>query len=48
MNEQVRNNQEVAPDDMGMAIMGFSMGTMAIGGIWFLVNFMWDLAKLLG
>ncbi len=48
MNEQLSRHQEGEVDDMGIAIMGFSMGALAIGGIWFALNFLWEVVKMLG
>jgi hypothetical protein len=48
MNEQLSRHQEGEVDGMGIAIMGFSMGALAIGGIWFALNFLWEVVKMLG
>lgn len=48
MNKQVSRNQEMEAEDMGMVIMGFSMGIIAIGGIWFFLNFLWGVVKMIG
>lgn len=48
MNEQVSSHQAGEFDDMGIVIMGFSMGALALGGIWFIMNFMWEIVKMIG
>jgi len=48
MNEQISRHQEGEFDDMGVVIMGFSMGALAIGGLWFVLNFLWEVVKTIG
>lgn len=39
-------SKETDVNDIGTAIMGFLMGTMAIGGILFAAGFMWEIVKM--
>jgi len=48
MNEQFSNPQEGEFNDMGLVIMGFTMGALALGGIWFVLNFLWGIVKMIG
>jgi hypothetical protein len=48
MNEQSIRHQEGDFDDMGIVMLGFSMGALAIGGIWFVLNFFWEVVKMIG
>ena len=48
MNEQLSNHQGGEFNDMGIVIMGFAMGTIALGGIWFVMNFLWEIVKMIG
>ena len=48
MNEQSIRHQEGDFDDMGIVMLGFSMGALAIGGLWFVLSFLWEVAKMIG
>ena len=48
MNEQISRHQEREFDDMGVVMLGFSMGALAIAGIWFVLNFLWEVVKTIG
>ena len=48
MDRQLTKNQEMDLNDMGTAIMGFLMGVLATGGIWFTAGFIWEIIKMMG
>ena len=46
MSQQFSNHNESELNNLGTAIMGFSMGALAIGGIWFAINFIWEIITM--
>ena len=48
MSENVGKQQEAEINNVITSIMGFTMGALAIGGIWFVINFIWEFVKMMG
>ena len=48
MSKQASKSQEVEFSYEATVIMGFLMGVIAIGGIWFAASFMWEVIKMMG